>query len=158
GSPTRWCTGSPDRPSPLPGWLAALEFRRQPLVQALTVADRQLEGPVVGRQDQDVPRGIEDGRADLAVLAVPLDLRTKLGRHGVVDVVRDLRPHMLAVQLHGILPQNPLRAGAVVLSNGARRFCSITRARCSLTFTTFSLTPRAEAVSLTFSPSRSRRV
>jgi hypothetical protein len=53
---------------------------------------------------------------------------------------------MFAVQFHGILPQNPLRAGAVVFKNGTKLFCSIIRARCNRTFTMFSLIPSAAAV------------
>src|SRR5664279_3945685 len=83
-----------------------------------------------------------------AVGKVLLDGLAQLGCDIVFDVVRDLIPHVLAIQNHDppALPLNspnrPLHANC-----GASIFCIIRRARSSLVFTTPSLTPSAAAVS-----------
>src|SRR6267142_5804020 len=124
-------------------------------MQSLAVAHRQLKRPVVGGQHQNISRRIQNRRAYLTVLQVPFNLHAQLRRDAVVNVVGDVGPNVFAVQFHGILPQNPLRAGAVVFNSGAKLFCSIIRARCSLTFTMFSLMSKAAAASATLSSSMS---
>src|SRR5258708_13241691 len=127
-------------------------------MQSLAVAYRQLKRAVIGWEDQNVAGGIQNRRADLAMLQVPLNLHAQFWRDAVVNVVGDVCPNVFAVQFHGILPQNPLRAGAVVFKSGAKLFCSIIRARCSLTFAMFSLMSKAAAVSATLNSSTSPNV
>src|SRR5260370_23239676 len=131
------------------------QLLRQPFVQPFAVSHRQFKREVVRRQDQNIPRGIQDRRADFAVFEVQLDFFTKLGIHRLVDVLRDVLPNVFAIQFHSALPKNPLRAGAVVFRNGTSRFCSIIRARCRRTFTAPVLIPSACAVSSMFCSSRS---
>ncbi len=134
------------------------QLLRQPFVQPFAVSHRQFKRPVVSRQNKDVSRGIQDCRADFAVFEVQLDFFTQLGIHRLVDVLRDVFPHVFAIQFHSALPKNPLRAGAVVFRNGTSRFCSIIRARCKRTFTAPGLIPSACAVSSMLSSSRSLNV
>src|SRR5260370_17430314 len=124
-------------------------------MQSLAVPHRQFERPVVRSQNQNIPRGIQNRRADFAVFQVQFDFFTQLGIHSLVDVLRDVLPDVFAIQFHSALPKNPLRAGAVVFRNGTSRFCSIIRARCSRTFTAPGLIPSACAVSSMFCSSRS---
>src|SRR6266403_5183376 len=79
-------------------------------MQSLAVPHRQLKRPIVRRQDQDIPRGIQYRRADFAVFQMPLDILTQLGFDRTVDVLRDVFPHVFAVKFHSALPKNPLRA------------------------------------------------
>src|SRR5271163_913529 len=122
------------------------------------VTHRQSECPVVGGEIQDVASAVQNGRAYLAVFQVALDLETHFRVDGTVDVIGDIPPDMLAVQLHSALPKSPRRGEKELLSNGTSRFCNSIRARCSRTLTTFAVTPSALAVSSTFNSSRSRRV
>ena len=83
-------------------------------MEALAEADWEFEGAVVGGENDDVAGGIENGRADFAVLEVAFNVGAEFDRDTVVNVVGDVSPDVFAVQFHGILPQNPLRSGAVV--------------------------------------------
>jgi hypothetical protein len=56
------------------------EFLIETLVQAFTKPNRQLKHPVVRGEDQNVPRGIQNGRADFAMLQMTLDQRPRLLR------------------------------------------------------------------------------
>src|SRR5207249_12246627 len=97
-------------------------------------------------------------RADFAVLQVALDVLAQLRVDTPVDVLRDVLPHVFALEFHNALPKNLLRAGAVVFRQGTRRFCSMIRARCSRTFTAPVVIPSACAVSSMFRSSRSLKV
>jgi len=64
-------------------------------VQAFAIAHRQLEDALIGSQDEDVPRGIQDGGADLAVLEMLLHEFARFGREGVVEKFGDAIPDVL---------------------------------------------------------------
>src|SRR5208282_3459697 len=91
-----------------------LNFQFQPIMQALAVSYRELKRPVIGGQNQNIPRGIENGRANLAMRKMLLNLLAHLRLNTAVNELRDVLPDMLAVHFHRSLPKNPLRSGTVV--------------------------------------------
>src|SRR5271154_894790 len=119
-------------------------------MKTIAEADWQSEGPIIRGEVENIPGAVEDRRAYLAVLKMALDLVAQFFIHGAVDVIGDIAPDMLAVQLHSDLPNNPRRGAKEIFSNGTSRLCSSMRARCSRTFTTLAVTPRTLAVSSTF--------
>src|ERR1700679_766131 len=122
-------------------------------MEALAVTEGELVDAVVGGEDEDVARGVQDGRADLADLEMLLDGGQHFGVEGVVEIAGDLLPDVFALYDHG----NHLRFGFICLSCGARCFCSMMRARCSLTLTRPVLILRTSAVSAMLNSSTSRR-
>src|SRR5579871_219747 len=69
----------------------------QARVEALAVADGDLEGALVGDQHEDVAGRIQHGSAVAAVGEVLLHGVAELLRDGAVDIVRNLVPHMPAI-------------------------------------------------------------
>jgi len=63
----------------------------------------QFKRPVICRQDQDVPRRIQYRGADFAVFQMQLDIFPQFGIDSLVDVVRDVFPHVFAIQFHSAL-------------------------------------------------------
>jgi hypothetical protein len=56
-----------------------------------------MEGAMVGDEHQDIARGVEYGRAMTAVGQVLFYIVTQVRCYRVVDVIRNLMPHMFAV-------------------------------------------------------------
>jgi len=69
----------------------------KPGMKAIAEAEGQLEDAVVGGEDEDISRGVEDGRADLAVFEVVLHLFEGLGREGAIEVAGDVVPDVFAL-------------------------------------------------------------
>jgi len=97
----------------------AVDLRLQAVVESFAEAGRKLEHPFVCRKDQDVPSGIENGGAYLAVLKMPLHQCPDVLKERIVEEIGDAAPNILAVDHHG----SNLRLGCNRFSCGARRFC-----------------------------------
>jgi hypothetical protein len=104
-------------------------------VQTFAIAHRQLEDALIGGEDKDVPRGVENGGANLAMLEMLLHELARFGREGVIEKFGDAIPDLFAVDHQG----NLLRFGASRRSCGARRLCNRIRARCKRTLTEATL-------------------
>jgi hypothetical protein len=65
-------------------------------MQPVAEAHRQLKHAIICSQHQNVARGIEDGRADLAVLQMLLDLLFRLRRQRIIQIIGDVVPNMFA--------------------------------------------------------------
>ena len=110
-----------------------------PCMQAFAIAHWQLEDALIGGENEDVPSGVEDGGANLAVLEMLLHELAHFGRQGVIEEFGDAIPDVFAVDHHG----NLFRLGAKGLSCGAKRLCNMIRARCKRTLTDAGLMPNA---------------
>ena len=122
-------------------------------MQAFAVAGRQFEDPIVSGQNKNVPCRVENGGADFAVLQMFLYQISCFRRQRVVEEFGDVVPDVFAFQYH---ENHLLFFGLVNFSLGASSFCSMIRARCSLTFTEEILMASVPAVSSMLSSSMSR--
>lgn len=133
--------------------LGRIHLSREPRMQAIAESRGKLENPIVSSEYQNVPRGIQDGRADFTVLKVLLYQLFGLERQRIIEKFGDVVPDVLAFDYHG----NHLRfLEFAAFSLGASSFCSMIRARCSRTFTDEILMASAEDVSSILSSSMSR--
>jgi hypothetical protein len=66
-------------------------------VKTLAVAEWKLEDAVIGSEDEDIARGVEDGGADLAMLEVALHVGAYGFVERVVEIAGDLVPDVAAV-------------------------------------------------------------
>jgi hypothetical protein len=66
-------------------------------MQPLAVANRQFEDAVVRYEDKDIAGGIEDSRADFAMLEVFLHTVPRLRVERVIQIAGDVVPDMLAL-------------------------------------------------------------
>jgi hypothetical protein len=69
------------------------ETRMKPLAEPKW----KLEDPLIRGKDQNIPRGIQDGRTNLAVLQVFLYLLEHVRREAMVQVAGDVLPNMFAL-------------------------------------------------------------
>ena len=69
-------------------------------METLAIAEWELEDAIVRSEDEDVARGIEDGRANLAVGEVALDVCACGFVECVVQIAGDLVPDVTAIQNH----------------------------------------------------------
>src|SRR5271169_6271879 len=129
-------------------------------MKASAVTDRQLEGAIVSYQNENIAGRIQNCSTVAAVCQMLFDSLAKFWRNGVIDVIRNLRPYMLAVQNHDPPPflNSPNRLLCLEASWGASTFCIMSLARSRRVFTTPSLTPKADAVSAMLSSCTSRRI
>jgi hypothetical protein len=65
-------------------------------MQAPAEVEGQFEDAIVCHENNDVPCGVDDGRADLAVGQMAFDIRANLGIQRVVNVFGDLVPNVAA--------------------------------------------------------------
>ena len=85
-------------------------------METFAVAYGEFVGAVVGGQDKNVARGVENGGADLAGLEVLLDGGEQLGIELLIQVAGNVFPNVFAFQLHeNHLRKKPLRGGAWLL-------------------------------------------
>jgi hypothetical protein len=66
-------------------------------VEALAVAEGKLEDAVIGGEDEDVARGVENGGADLAVFEVAFHVGASGFIKRVVEIAGNLVPDVAAV-------------------------------------------------------------
>jgi len=66
-------------------------------VQTFAVADWKLEDTIICCEDENVARGVEDRRADLAVRKMLFDIDACLRIQGVVEIAGDVVPDVAAV-------------------------------------------------------------
>lgn len=71
-------------------------------MQSLAESSRQLEYSLISGKNDDVPRRIEDGRADFTMIEVPLHIASNVIRQRRVKILREELPNMLTIQDHGI--------------------------------------------------------
>jgi hypothetical protein len=69
-------------------------------MKATAEAGREFENAIVTSQNEDVPRRIEDGGTDFAVLQMPLYQFSCLQRKSVVEKRGDVIPDVLAFDHH----------------------------------------------------------
>ena len=94
---------------------AAVHLLFQTNMQSFAESHRQFKRAVIRGQHQNVARGIQNCRANLTVLPDVARFHRAIRRKRSWSMYSEMcAHHVLAVQLHGILPQNPFRAGAVV--------------------------------------------
>ena len=135
-----------------PSLCDALHLLIETCMKSLTETQWQLEDSFVSCQDQNISSGIQNCRANLAMLQMFLDFVQFRSFQATVEVARDVLPDVFAIYNQG----NHLRLGLTCFSCGASVFCNIIRARCSLTFTDATEMPRASADSFTLNSSTSR--
>jgi hypothetical protein len=89
-----------------------LDYEAEAGVEAFAVAYGELEGAIIGGEDDDVASGIENGGTRFAVLEMQLDFVEKQRIELMIEIFRDVFPNVFASDTHGdILPKKPLRAG-----------------------------------------------
>src|SRR5258708_5540875 len=119
---------------------------------------RQRERTSICNQNNYVVHSVNQRRAVTAVRKMEFQLPPRLGRDGVVDVIRHFAPHVFASHRHGFLPFLKIDRLSTELSLmcGATRSRISTLARTSRVLTTASLTSSICAVLATSNPSISR--
>src|ERR1700712_65996 len=120
-------------------------------MQSLTKSKRQCKDALIRRKDKNVPRGVQNRRADLTVLQMFLDPFQYFWSKCAIEIAGDMLPYMFALYNHG----NHLRFGFNCFNCGTNLFCNIIRARCSRTFTDAMLIPSDSADSFTLNSSMS---
>jgi hypothetical protein len=70
-------------------------------MQAFAVASRKLKHAFVRGKDYDVASGIQNGRAYLAVLKVPLNIEPNVLRQRGIQIFGDVTPNVFAFYNHG---------------------------------------------------------
>src|SRR5229473_1361306 len=135
-----------------------LQFPAKPRFEPGTEAGRQRERTPIGHQDDYVVHSVDQRGAMTAVLQMEFQFPPRLGRDGVVDVIRHLAPYVSACHRHGFLPFLKLGRLSTELSLmcGATRSRICNRARNRRVLTTASLTSSICAVLATLNPSISR--
>ena len=76
------------------------DFPGQSRVKPIAEASGKLEHTLIGRQNQDIARGIENGRADLTIFQVPLHHFSGFRRKRIVEIIGDVVPNVLAIDSH----------------------------------------------------------
>jgi hypothetical protein len=130
----------------------ALHLRIEACMKPLTETQWQLEDSFVSSEDQTISSGIQNCRANLTVFQMLLDIVSFRSSQVIVEVTRDVLPDVFAIYNQ----ENHPRFGLTCFSCGASVFYKIIWARCSLTFTDATETPRASADSFTLNSSTSR--
>jgi hypothetical protein len=70
-------------------------------VKAFAKADRQLEDAIIGYQDDHVTCGVQNGRANLAVIQVLLHRVPRFVGKRSIEIPRNVVPNVLAIYNHG---------------------------------------------------------
>ena len=96
-------------------------------MQAFAEANRQLKHAFIRSEDYDVASGVQNGRADLAMLKVLLNILPNLLRQCSIQIVGDVTPNVFAFYNHGIHLLFGL--GLTLFKCGLSCFCNIVRAR-----------------------------
>jgi hypothetical protein len=79
------------------GWRNLEHGSGEARVETFAVAEGKLEDAIVGGEDEDVARGVEDCGADLAVSKMLFNTGERFGVERVVDIAGDVVPDMAAV-------------------------------------------------------------
>ncbi len=125
----------------------------QPFLQTLAESRRHLQHPLVPIQLNHIPRPRQQRRAALASSKMFVHRRAQSRIHFSIDVIRNLAPHLFAIQhflihYHGLFPfSNGSRLNQPCSHPAASRSRSISRARNSRVFTEATVIPSASAVS-----------
>jgi hypothetical protein len=70
-------------------------------MQAFAEANRQLKHAFIRSKDDDVASGVQNGRADLAVLEMLLNIQPNILRQCGIQIVGDVTPNVFAFYNHG---------------------------------------------------------
>ena len=78
-------------------FLGTREFQINPRVQSLAETNRQLKNTIIGSQDDDVSRGIQNRRANFAVFEVLLNHCARFFRQCLIEIFGDVVPDVFAI-------------------------------------------------------------
>ena len=96
-------------------------------MQAFAEANRQLKHAFIRGEDDDVASGVQNGRADLAVLKVLLNIQPNFLRQRGIQIVGDVTPNVFAFYNYG--SHLLFGLGLTLFKSGLSCFCNIMRAR-----------------------------
>ena len=96
-------------------------------MQALAEANRQLKHAFIRGEDDDVARGVQNGRADLAVLEMLLNIQSNVLRQCSIQIAGDVTPNVFAFYNDG--SHLLFALGLTLFKSGLSCFCNIMRAR-----------------------------
>ena len=74
-----------------------MDYEAEAGVEAFAVAYGELEGAIIGGEDDDVAGGVKHSGADLAGGKMALHIGAHRWIERVIDVIGDVVPHMAAV-------------------------------------------------------------
>ena len=96
-------------------------------MEAFAEASRQFKYAFIRSEDDDVTSGVENGRADLAMLKVLLNIQPDVLRQCGIQIVRDVIPDVLA--FYDNVSHLRFGFGLTLFKSGLSCFCNIIRAR-----------------------------
>src|SRR5262249_5583438 len=117
-------------------------------VQAVFKPQRQIDHALVTKQLDNIPCAFQYGIATLALLEMGVHGCAQIRLNVALEIIRDLLPHLLAVDYHGLVPfANCNRVLHAPPNPGANKSLNMSRARKSRVLTDAVEIPRALAVS-----------
>jgi len=94
-------------------------------MESLAEAGGKLEDAVVGHEDDDIARGIQNCGADLAGFEMFVDLAAQSCVHIALDVSGDVLPDVFAVDPHARPHKRPLRLVQTLSVAGPAPFAAL---------------------------------